>query len=291
MMNFEAVNFPQQAAAEEAKITIKKPKEDSVVVWGDDDDIDEIGEEDPKIQARIDEQYKDLLGEDAPMDVSYEEKYDMVVHELFGNACENEICDKFGLPDDLTEYELFGTDDENDVAHRSWLPNEVSEYELFGTDEENETGDKFELEGRTSEAGEKYDSKEGEERLAIEDIGNRHPREHDHPDRREPADEDGAGQTGGNKGSGEPRVPRGRRIYIRTKPAVSTKWTNDPSAEKDGAFLALVAKATELKTTVKPKIITAPSDRTLIEYCCSPTSLLGALRGVRLRDHPADGHG
>ena len=67
---------------------------------------------------------------------------------------------------------------------------------------------------------------------------------------------------------------------MSTKSSAVAIWSNHAAVYKDKGFLALVAKTKPEKTLVQSKLLTRPSDRKLLEFCCSETSRLGQDRFV-----------
>lgn len=77
-------------------------------------------------------------------------------------------------------------------------------------------------------------------------------------------------------------APRARRVYTPSRkdqsatssiPAIS--WTTDPGAMLDRGYLSMMAKTTQVDSPVPGRILTVPSDRKLIEFCCGANSRLG----------------
>ena len=79
-----------------------------------------------------------------------------------------------------------------------------------------------------------------------------------------------------------PRIPRAKRIYTPSRkgkeaaPSTPTvSWTSDPGAMLDRGYLSMVASSAQVDSPAPGKLLTVPSDRKLIEFCCGANSKLG----------------
>ena len=171
--------------------------------------------------------------------------------------------------------------------------------DMFGVDPPKEMGytekrDRIEMELFGSDDDEEVPAKESEKRDEIDlnedDVADDAPAEGSgeqpvsiEAERSEPrADDDVPARY----------VLRSRRVPMSAKssamvasviapPETSPTWCSDAKACKDKQYTSMVAKAKEPeKTTAVSRLITRPSDRKLVEYCCSETSRLGQDRFV-----------
>ena len=191
LVSFDAMHFPLQAAKIEEMVGVKCPPQKGDAVWPDEDKDD---------AEPIDKHFKDLVGDDPPSGMSFEEKYRRVALELFG-------------------------------------PSEGDNNEGVG---------------------------EAEDKTPKEEAGDQ---------------------------KNFPFNPRAKRIILprftgeRALGDRSTKESGDRADEEDKKFMAMVAECREVPSPVARKKITQPSDRRLIEYCCSDDSVLGREKYVRAGCH------
>ena len=150
--------------------------------------------------------------------------------------------------------ELFGEDPPAEMSHEERY-NKVA-FELFGSDDEADADRAHEEE----RPGREEERATGEERDTI------------------------FGEIAQPK-----RIPRARKLVSFPKKSLSsaaavacTWWTSDPCAARDKAFanVSMEAERESREITPKRRKITPPSDRKLVEYCCSEASRLGHERYV-----------
>ena len=81
-------NFPLQAAMVESTIEVSAPMKDGEDIWAECKEQEESSE-----LSKIDEQYMELFGEIPPDDFTFEQKYQKIAFELFGDIDGDEDWD------------------------------------------------------------------------------------------------------------------------------------------------------------------------------------------------------
>ena len=111
LVSFEPDKFPLQAAMMESMIEVRAPENQGDVIWPDQlvhgEDADE--EEDDGSE-KIDVQYKEVFGEAPPGDMSYQDKYNKIAIELFGDLGDEDAWDHKASGE--TEIDTAGGNDE-----------------------------------------------------------------------------------------------------------------------------------------------------------------------------------
>ena len=80
IITFDATNFPLQAAMVESMIEVSAPKKDGEDIWAECTEQEESSE-----LSKIDAQYVELFGEIPPDHFTFEQKYQKIAFELFGD--------------------------------------------------------------------------------------------------------------------------------------------------------------------------------------------------------------
>ena len=243
LVSFNAMDFPLQAALLEERHSVKAPKKAGEEIWPDQVEPEADDEEKAEKSATLDSHYEELFGKKAPEGMSFEEKYLEVAMEIFGpDGPEDEGSRDEGRPS--TGSASSGEHRASEArrvprARRITLPKGAFKAMAAVNileDDEQECGSEDSDDGWHERLMAMTDEMAVSQMSVIE--------------------------SGDDLGSSECQEE-------------VTHASRSRRASSDRAFEALVAEARAIPSPVPRKMITPPSDRRLVEYCCGPDSLLG----------------